>query len=73
MTMLGIDLGTGSVKAAVLSDDGVVLGKASRAYAVRAPRPGWAESDPAEWLKATVDVVGQVLDALTAHLGEPTE
>jgi xylulokinase len=63
MTMLGIDLGTGSVKAAVLSDDGVVLGKASRAYAVRAPRPGWAESDPAEWLEATVDVVGQVLDA----------
>lgn len=63
MTMLGIDLGTGSVKAAVLSDDGVVLAKASRAYAVQAPRPGWAESDPQEWLDATLDVVGQVLDA----------
>jgi len=63
MTMLGIDLGTGSVKAAVLDDDGVVLGRASRAYAVQAPRPGWAESDPGEWLAATRDVVGQVLDA----------
>ncbi len=63
MTMLGIDLGTGSVKAAVLDDDGTVLSKASRPYAVSAPRPGWAESDPAEWLAATLDVVGQVLDA----------
>lgn len=62
MTMLGIDLGTGSVKAAVLSDDGTVIAKASRAYAVSAPHPGWAESDPAEWLEATVDVVGQVLE-----------
>lgn len=66
MTMLGIDLGTGSVKAAVLSDDGIVLGKASRPYAVQAPRPGWAESDPQEWLDATLDVVGQVLDATGA-------
>lgn len=62
MTMLGIDLGTGSVKAAVLDDDGTVLSKASRPYAVHAPRPGWAESDPAEWLAATVDVVGQMLE-----------
>jgi len=61
MTMLGIDLGTGSVKAALLSDDGTVLAKAGRAYAVSAPRPGWAESDPAEWLAATLDVVDQVL------------
>lgn len=66
MTMLGIDLGTGSVKAAVLSDEGIVLGKASRAYGVHAPRPGWAESDPQEWLDATLDVVGQVLDSTGA-------
>lgn len=61
MTWLGIDLGTGSVKAAVLADDGAVLAKASRTYAVSAPHPGWAESDPAEWLAATHDVVGRAL------------
>ena len=26
-----------------------VLGEASRAYAVHAPRPGYAETDPLEW------------------------
>lgn len=53
MTTLGIDLGTGSVKVAVVGDDGVVRAKASRTYRVHAPQPGWAESDPAEWLAAT--------------------
>ena len=36
MSILGIDLGTGSVKAAVV-DDGVVLAKAGQAYAVDHP------------------------------------
>ena len=60
MTFLGIDLGTGSVKAAIV-DDGAVVAKASRTYAVRAPQPGWAESDPEEWLTATLDVADRVL------------
>ena len=60
MTTLGIDLGTGSVKAALVADDGTVLAKAGRPYAVTAPHPGWAESDPAAWLAATRDVVARV-------------
>ena len=67
MARLGIDLGTGSVKAAVVGDDGSILAKASRPYAVTAPHPGWAESDPAEWLEATLDVTRQVL----AQTAEP--
>lgn len=62
MARLGIDLGTGSVKAAVVDDDGRIVSKASRPYAVIAPHPGWAESDPAEWLEATLDVTRRVLD-----------
>lgn len=61
MTLLGIDLGTGSVKAAVLADDLTVLAKASRAYEVASPRPGWAESEPAEWLEAALDVARQAI------------
>ena len=53
MTTLGIDLGTGSVKAAVLDDDLRVLAKAGRPNRVDAPQPGWAESDPQQWLDAT--------------------
>ncbi len=61
MARLGIDLGTGSVKAALIDDDGTILAKASRPYAVTAPHAGWAESDPAEWLEATLDVTRRVL------------
>ena len=60
MTTLGIDLGTGSVKAALVSADGSVLGEASCAYEVLGPEPGWAESDPREWLTAVNEVVGRV-------------
>lgn len=61
MSILGIDLGTGSVKAALVDDDGTVLAKHSRPYAVSSPAPGWAETDPAVWLEAARDVAGQAL------------
>lgn len=60
-THLGIDLGTGSVKAAAFDDAGQPVAMASRAYAVTAPHPGWAESDPREWLDATIEVTSKVL------------
>ena len=49
---LGLDLGTSSVKALLLSEDGVARGEGSAPYAVDAPRPGWAESPPEEWWEA---------------------
>ena len=67
MARLGIDLGTGSVKAAVVDHAGSIISKASRSYAVSAPHPGWAESDPGEWLEATLDVTRRVL----AEAGHP--
>jgi xylulokinase len=60
MTTLGIDLGTGSVKVAVVADDAAILARAGRTYTVRAPAPGWAESDPAEWLAATQAAAAEV-------------
>ncbi len=52
--LLGLDLGTGSVKALLLAEDGAVLGEGSAAYPVRSPRPGWAESSPEDWWNAAV-------------------
>jgi xylulokinase len=61
MSTLGIDLGTGSVKAAIIDDDGAVLAKAGQPYAVTAPQPGWAETDPQDWLEAAREVAARVL------------
>ena len=60
---LGIDLGTGSVKAAVVDQDGTVIAQSSRTYQVQAPHPGWAQADPADWLAATREASQAAIDA----------
>ncbi len=55
--LLGIDLGTGSVKALLLSAEGDVLAQASAPYEVRSPKPGYAETSPVVWWAATVTAV----------------
>ena len=52
--LLGLDLGTGSVKALLVAEDGGVLGEGSASYPVRSPRPGWAETSPDDWWDAVV-------------------
>jgi xylulokinase len=53
--LLGLDLGTGSLKGLLLNKNGQVIAEASRAYTVHAPQPGWAESNPNDWLNAARD------------------
>jgi xylulokinase len=61
--LLGLDLGTSSVKALLMDESGSVLGEGAAPYSVRAPRPGWAESSPDDWwaavLRATDAAVGR--------------
>lgn len=67
--VLGIDLGTQSVKVAVVAEDATVLGSTVRPYAVESPHAGWAETDPAAWLDAVVDAAQEVVDGVMG--GEP--
>lgn len=55
--LLGIDLGTSSVKVVVMAEDGSVKEVASAGYAINSPRPGWAETDPAAWWLATRNAI----------------
>lgn len=52
--LLGLDLGTSSMKAVVMDADGRMLAVSEAAYPVSAPRPGWAETDPDAWWGAAV-------------------
>lgn len=67
--LLGIDLGTGSVKALLLHPEGTVQAEASHAYPVQSPKPGWAETDPEAWWDAVAMAVRQVV----AHASQPVE
>jgi len=59
--LLGLDLGTGSVKALSMSETGAVHGEASVTYAVRSPRTGWAESLPEDWWEAAAEAVREAV------------
>jgi xylulokinase len=66
--LLGIDLGTSSLKALLMNADGTVIGEASCPYLVNAPRPGWAESDPQDWWNAVAIAVRQAIGGNAAQV-----
>jgi xylulokinase len=58
---IGIDLGTSSVRALALSEEGGVIAVQSRDYAIREPHPGFAEQSLEDWWKATCDCLQRLL------------
>jgi xylulokinase len=61
--LLGIDLGTSSVKAVVINLRGAVKAIGAAEYPILTPRVGYAEQEPAEWWRATVVAVRQAISA----------
>ncbi len=56
---LGIDLGTTGARAIIVAgEDGRVVAGATSEYPLDAPRPMWAEQNPADWWRGTVEAVG---------------
>jgi xylulokinase len=61
--LLGVDIGTGSVKALAVTPDGRPLAAACVEHPMHHPRPGWAENDPDDWLRGVTGAVRQLLAA----------
>ncbi len=61
-SLLGIDLGTSSVKVVVFALDGSIRGIGSAEYPILTPSVGYAEQDPEDWWRATVVAVHQAMD-----------
>jgi xylulokinase len=55
--LLGIDIGTSSVKAVVVDATGRLISTASEEYPIESPRTGWAEQSPEEWWRAVTVAV----------------
>src|SRR5919201_3056078 len=62
-TALGVDIGTGGARCVGVAESGGVVAQASSAYPLLTPRPGWTEQDPAEWWRATEEVLGAAVAA----------
>lgn len=50
--VLGVDIGSGSVKLTLLSRKGKITGTAGCEYPTFYPQVGWCEQDPEDWCKA---------------------
>ena len=55
--LIGLDVGTTGVKAIAVSETGEVIARAERGYPLLTPRPGWAEQDPEEWVRASEEAL----------------
>ena len=60
--LLGIDLGTSSVKVIMLDEHGQILAENKADYRVLSPQAGWAESDPMQWWAAIVSAVRSAME-----------
>jgi xylulokinase len=64
--LIGLDVGTTSVKAAAYLRDGKLLAQAYHSYSTIYPHEGWAEQDPRDWTRSSATVLDQVFRQLGA-------
>jgi len=57
--LVGLDVGTTSVKGIAIDQTGAVVHVAERGYPLSTPRPGWSEQDPELWWKAAAEVLDE--------------
>jgi xylulokinase len=60
--LLAIDIGTGSVRAAVVSKDGTILAYAAQEHEQIVPRFGWSQQSPRTWWEGAVFSIRAVLE-----------
>ena len=63
-TLIGIDVGTTSVKVVAVDEMGRVLAEEEVEQPVSVPRPGWSEQHPETWWRSTRDAVSTIMSAL---------
>ena len=59
--LMGIDGGTESVRVGIFDREGTPLAFGGETYALKHPRPGWAEQDPDEWWSCLVAAVKRAM------------
>jgi xylulokinase len=66
--VLGVDVGTGSLKAGLFALDGALLGIGRAAYPVRSPAADAREQDPRDWWAALSTTCSELLESADVHV-----
>lgn len=59
--LLGVDLGTGGAKVAIINDHGDVLGYAFEEFQIITEKPGWSEHDPIQYWEITCRLIREAV------------
>lgn len=70
--LVGVDIGTQSLKVIVTDQALNILGQAAQPYSPSFPRPGWAEQDPRLWEAALGPTIAKALAAADASPADVT-
>lgn len=65
-TLLGIDIGTSSAKAVLVTADGEALGRGQASYPLIRSGAGWVEQDPEAWWRAVGEAIRAALKGVAA-------
>ncbi|KAF3885012.1 MULTISPECIES: xylulokinase [Nostocales] len=65
--VVGIDLGTGGVRAIAVDLQGKIITQTTRSYPLCTPQPGWTEQNPSDWVEASLDALFDVTQQLEGH------
>ena len=60
MTLVGLDVGTSGLKGIAISPEGELIANVSESYELSTPKPGWAEQNPDDWVRAARDCLARL-------------
>jgi len=59
--VIGVDLGTSSVKVLLVDQTGSVVGEVSRSYPLIQEKSGYSEQDPNQWVEKTIEALAELV------------
>lgn len=62
--VLGIDVGTSSIKSLAVNDRGNIIASASSPLTIQHAYPGYSEQNPDEWVSVTIETMNNVINDL---------
>ena len=65
--VVGLDLGTGGVRAIAIDLQGQIIAQATRSYPLLTPQPGWTEQNSSDWVEASLDALFDVTQQLDGY------
>lgn len=66
--VIGIDLGTSSVKTLLMNQEGEICGEVSKTYPLIHEKSGYSEQDPEQWVLRTKEALKELVEPLNGDL-----